>query len=66
MFGSSLKYHDAIPLPDFTKSVSTQDKRTHWLNSLKNCRLKSSESHTSFQEPRFFSGGRTKLPGFRS
>lgn len=29
LFGSSLKYHDAIPLPNFTKSVSTQDKRTH-------------------------------------
>lgn len=37
-----------------------------WQNSLENCRLKSSESHTSFQGPRFFSGGRTKLPGFRS
>lgn len=29
MFGSSLKYHDAIPLTNFTKSVSAQDKRTH-------------------------------------
>lgn len=31
MFGSSFKsYHNAISLPDFMKSVSTQDTRTHF------------------------------------